>query len=932
MTNCNTQQPPHAGQFFVPSFPSIGDLPNENFVDTHEYFDECDDQDEFDSLDETVAEPESARSVALKHADQKTSNVVLHESHRQDLERSGLSPEMISAMACKSASGTSISQSVYKNEYENVSDAWNRAGGYVIPYIDSEGKVVARRWKMFWNQRDTGKPKYFSVSGADTHLYVPPGFDAIYSATDYLIITEGEKKAAKAVQEGFPCVAIAGVDMWADSTARRTEMANHQSRSPSTPLLKRLADLATDRKCLVVFDSDARENYQVRGARRRLKDALLFQAADWTREMDLPVLKQADALKMGLDDLLVHPEGRAQLESAIKAMLGMETQRLTPLYQLPYGKFAESTLYYTVPNLSPRDNFGPSCIFKDTVVENSEGVKTVVTKEICSTRVWLSRVIHSADEDGDTLYELSFVPHTKRYPERLVGGCELLKLSQAKEDLLGNRGAMVEGKYRSSLENFLVDCQKYGPSAKLVRITQGTRQRGWRGEGDAAAFVMASKVVTATAVSREDDPDAPLIPIPSGSDDTLRHALKVAGDGELWQRAIITHILPSPVATMYFAAGLAGLLRYWCAGSENFIVHLYGASSGGKTTVLKAAASAWGNPKRLIDTWKATSNGIERKAVGRNDMAMFLDEAGMADEHCLVDSIYSIGNGSEKIRATRDVRERKASQFRLVALSTGEKQLVRGTKFAGQEVRAIELRTDQTGHALMQTIHSAEEAEELVKVLDANYGHAIEPMIRGILSLVAKEPLAIQTIWERRTEDIRSQIDKAVPPHIMRRVKHFGLCLAAIDLFLKFVLQNVEDEIEDFSMRMTRNVVKHMAQLDTDQFAQGETIGILQKLMDQLAACQSKFVNTNRPAPSPVPSELYGSIEGSLCFVIPGKLGEMMKPYDTTRTVQALESIDALVVKSAKKKKTVSHRILLARPDCYVIDIEKVESVLYKDD
>lgn len=819
MTNCNTQQPPDAGQFFVPSSPSIsiGDLPNE-------YCDECDDQEEFDSLDEAVAEPEpeSAPSQPLNSADLKASTSVLYVSHRQDLERSGLSPEMISAMACKSASGTSISQSVYKNEYENVSDAWNRAGGYVIPYIDSEGKVVARRWKMFWNQRDTGKPKYFSVSGADTHLYVPPGFDAVYAATDYLIITEGEKKAAKAVQEGFPCVAIAGVDMWSDSTARRTEKANHQSMSPATPLLKRLAELATKRKCLVVFDSDAREKYQVLGARRRLKDALLFQAADWVREMDLPVPEQAGEAKVGLDDLLVYPGGTAQLDSAIKSLLGMQTQSLTPIYQLPHGKFGDRVLYYIVPNLSPRDHFGSSNITKDVVEYDGEGGRVVVTKEICSTRVWLSRVIHSADEDGDTLYELSFVPHTKRHPERIVGGCELLKLSQAKEDLLGNRGAMVEGKYRSNLENFLVDCQKYGPSAKLVRITQGTRQRGWRGEGDAAAFVMASKVVTSNAVSREDDPDAPLIPIPSGSDDTLRHALKVAGDEQLWRRAIITHILPSPVAMMYFAAGLAGLLRYWCAGSENFIMHLYGASSGGKTTVLKAAASAWGNPKRLIDTWKATSNGIERKAVGRNDMAMFLDEAGMADEHCLVDSIYSIGNGSEKIRATRDVRERKASQFRLVALSTGEKQLVRGTKFAGQEVRAIELRTDQTGHALMQTIHSAEEAEELVKVLEANYGHAIEPMIRGILSLVSKEPLAIQTIWERRTDGIRSHIDRAVPPHIMRRVKHFGLCLAAIDLFLKFVLQYEEDEIEDFSMRMTRMIVTHMAQLDTDQFAQGE--------------------------------------------------------------------------------------------------------------
>lgn len=924
MTNCNTQQPQNVGQSFVPSSIYIGDLPNENF-------DECDNQDEFDSLDEAVAEPESAPSQPTNPADLKASTSVLYESHRQDLERSGLSPEMISVMACSSASGTSISQSVYQNEDEYVSDAWNRAGGYVIPYFDRDGKVVARRWKMFWDPRDTKQPKYLSVRDADTHLYVPPGFDAVYSKTDYLIITEGEKKAAKAVQEGFPCVAIAGVDMWADSTARRTEKANHLPMSPATLLLKRLAELATKRKCLVVFDSDASEKYQVRGARRRLKDALLFQAADWAREMDLPVPEQAGEAKVGLDDLLVYPGGRGQLESAIKSLLGMQPQSLAPIYRLPHGKFGDRVLYYIVPNLSPRDHFGSSNITKEVVEYDGEGGRVVVTKEICSTRVWLSRVIHSADEDGDTLYELSFVPHTKRHPERIVGGCELLKLSQSKEDLLGNRGAMVEGKYRSNLENFLVDCQKYGPSSKLVRITQGTRQRGWRGEGEAAAFVMASKVVTATAVSREDDPDAPLIPIPSGSDDTLRHALKVAGDEHLWRRAIITHILPAPVAMMYFAAGLAGLLRYWCAGSENFIMHLYGASSGGKTTVLKAAASAWGNPKRLIDTWKATSNGIERKAVGRNDMAMFLDEAGMADEQCLVDSIYSIGNGSEKIRATRDVRERKASQFRLVALSTGEKQLVRGTKFAGQEVRAIELRTDQTGHALMPTIHSAEEAEELVKVLEANYGHAIEPMIRGILSLVATEPLAIQSIWERRTEDIRNQIDKAVPPHIMRRVKHFGLCLAAIDLFLKFILQNDEDEIEDFSMRMTRNVVKHMAQLDTDQFGQGETIGILQTFMDQLAACQSKFVNTNRAPHSPPPTELYGSIEGSLCFVIPTKLSEMMKPYDKTRTVQALESIDALVIKNAKKR-TVSHRILGARPDCYVIDIEKIESVLYKDD
>lgn len=921
MTSCYTQQSPNTGNSFVLSAANLGDASIDDLDDLDERFD----------LDEAFAESGPKRDTPEPAIAAVSAVGPLHKHHRQDLERSGLSAEMIAAMGCQSATGTSIHQCVYKNEDEYLTGTWGKAGGYVIPYIDRDGQVVARRWRMFWHEQDKKMPKYLSVRDADTHLYVPAGFDAVYSATDYLIITEGEKKAAKAVQEGFPCVAIAGVDMWADSAARRAEKANHRSMSPATPLIKRLAELAGGRKCLVLFDSDAREKMQVRGARRRLKDALLYQVADWVREMDLPMPEGADTGKMGLDDLLVHTGGKALLESTIAAALKIPGQSLAPLFRLPYDEFEGKPLYYYVPNLAPRDSFGRSVIYKDIVVEAEDGARRVCSKEICTTRVWLSRVIHSADDDGDTLYELSYIPHTKRSPERLVGGYEILRLSQGKDDLLGRKGALVEAKYRSQLETFFIDAQKYGPAENIVRTTQGTRLRGWRDVGGVLAYVMASRVVTADAVTTDDDPNASLIPIHSGSDDILRQALTVAGDAQLWKRIIINHVLDAPVAMMVFAAGLAGMLRYWCASSENFILHLYGASSGGKTTLLEVAASAWGKPKSLIDTWRGTSNGIERKAVGRNDMCMILDEAGMADEQCLVEAIYSLGNGAEKIRATRDVGERKATKFRVVALSTGEKQLVRGQKFAGQEVRAIELRADQYG-PLMPTIRCAEDAEALSRALNNNYGHAVEPMIRGILSLVEGDRLAIQTIWEKRTEDIRSQIDKTVPPHVMRRVKHFGLCLTAIGLFQKFVLEYDDDVVEDHLRRMTRMVVKQMVQLDTDQFSQGETIGILQHFMDQLAACQAKFVNTNRPQSVGLPSDLYGSIEGTVCFVIPGKLAEMMRPYDNARTVQAIESIDALMTRNAGKKKKISHRIGGARPDCYVFDLGKIEAVIYKDD
>lgn len=118
--------------------------------------------------------------------------------------------------------------------------------------------------------------------------------------------------------------------------------------------------------------------------------------------------------------------------------------------------------------------------------------------------------------------------------------------------------------------------------------------------------------------------------------------------------------------------------------------------------------------------------------------------------------------------------------------------VVRGTKFAaGQEVRAIELRTDQIGLPLMPTIHSAEEAEELVKVLDANYGHSIEPMIRGILSLVAKSHWPSRRFGERHR---RYPVRSTVLPCRTSCVESSTLDFAwlRLDLFLKFVLQNDE--------------------------------------------------------------------------------------------------------------------------------------------
>lgn len=858
----------------------------------------------------------------------------LRPDHLADLKKSGLSNANIFAMGCESKTAYEIHKAVYGNS--DMSSKWNAIHGYSIPYRDAAGNVVLTRFRIFSNKCDMEDreqlPKYMSPLGAKTCLYLPPGFASVFDATDYLIITEGEKKAAKAVQEGLPCAALAGIDMWADSDIRKVEKANHLGMSYSTQLLPMLSKLSDRRKVIVLFDSDAESKKQIKDSRRRLKDALLFQSTDWCRTMAMPVPKGKETQKLGIDDLLAAGEMRF-FDEKLKSELTLPTNQMTNLFRLPYMQKYGKVYSYYVPNQGRYEKYAQIGVMKE--IPGEEGGCEV--KEICSASVWLSRVIHSIDGEGDTLYELTFVPHSEKLPRTITGDSELIQISNSKDDVLARKGTMVLPKHRAAMQEFLVDCQKYGVNEGRVKKAYGSRRRGWRDADeylDHASYVMASRIITEKEVFSADHPDNTLLPIDSGSDDALRQALTVRGDFSVWKNAMQEHVLFSPIPCLVLGAGFAGLFRHWCDGSENFILHLYGESSAGKTTAVKAAASAWGNPKRLIDTWRATTNGLERKAVGRNDMVLFLDEAGMAEEQELVDAIYALGNGGEKMRATKDARERTTTKYNVVALSTGEKQLVRGSKFAGQEARALELRVDVAG-PFWRTIENVQQAEEFSRVLDENYGHAIEPMIRGMLCKRGSNKKYLAELFQSRTDVIRGMVSSdQLPQHTIRRIKHFGICLAALDLFLESVMQWSREEIEDRMDDLSETIVRCMVQLDTDQFKKGEEVGILQHFVNQLSSCQSRFIIEGKHAP--IPHDLIGSIEGKLVYCIPSKLSEMMRPYDNARLIQVAVKFGVLRTREGSARgavrKTISHRLGGANPDCYLFDMAKIEKILYSDE
>jgi hypothetical protein len=91
----------------------------------------------------------------------------------------------------------------------------------------------------------------------------------IADATVALWITEGQKKAAKAAQEGLACIALPGVWNW----------LSRISSDVSIPLPDFDLIEFQGREVYVVFDSDSATNPHVRLASRRLAEFLARRGA-----------------------------------------------------------------------------------------------------------------------------------------------------------------------------------------------------------------------------------------------------------------------------------------------------------------------------------------------------------------------------------------------------------------------------------------------------------------------------------------------------------------------------------------------------------------------------------------------------------------------------------------------------------------------------
>lgn len=218
-------------------------------------------------------------------------------------------------------------------------------------------------------------------------------------------------------------------------------------------------------------------------------------------------------------------------------------------------------------------------------------------------------------------------------------------------------------------------------------------------------------------------------------------SVETAGTLKDWQTHVGAYCPGNDRLTLCVCIALAGPLLH-LLGLESGGFHLYGESSGGKTTHLQAAVSVYGSPK-LVRSWRSTDNALESIAAAHSDGLLALDEIGMCSPRIIGETVYMLGNGAGKARANDRGNGKPVRRWRLLFLSTGEKTLeqhmdeANQMHRAGMDVRMLGVPADAgAGMGLFQVLHGLSGAADLSDHLKASvsryYGTPLEAWLRQL--------------------------------------------------------------------------------------------------------------------------------------------------------------------------------------------------------
>jgi hypothetical protein len=501
-----------------------------------------------------------------------------------------------------------------------------------------------------------------SGSGAGTFVYYPWGARSrrAYAAgsLERLYWVEGEKKALTLDQEGFAAIGLTGVWNWGDAARRKAEGGYH--------LHPRITDhvAIAGREHVVVFDQDAMTNREVMRAARRLAGLLLKAGAASVHFVTPPDYQPAK----GVDDYYVSAGAEA-----LRTLLTDDPYPLDPrdpddtaadaaLDALEYAKGAPGITGLVMPRGYTLSDTGRLlCNVGERVLEVTSRAMFIVRRltDSGTQDEWAEVIWRGANGWRRTM-------------------CTRKALFDARTMVseLTPRGAPVTSHNARHLVSWLAAFEQVNEARLPMRKLIG--RTGWLG----SAFVASEAMYIDQDPLLDVHPDL----------ERIAAALKPRGTLEAHLVALREAWAASDLMRLTICAALAAPLLT-PLGVPGFALHLCGDSSRGKTTMLRIAASIYGDPTdtNWVASWNSTANAVELRASKVNDLPQFYDELGAANLEQVQKLVYTLVNGESRARMTRDITLRGALSWRTAVISSGELQLSDERMAVGAQARVIDV-------------------------------------------------------------------------------------------------------------------------------------------------------------------------------------------------------------------------------------------------
>ena len=268
-----------------------------------------------------------------------------------------------------------------------------------------------------------------------------------------------------------------------------------------------------------------------------------------------------------------------------------------------------------------------------------------------------------------------------------------------------------------------------------------------------------------------------------------QYDLASKGSFSEWVKMIKKQVLGNIPLEIAVLIGLSPIISSeW--GARNLLFHFMGDSGAGKTTSAILCVSTTGCPnpaetarliasdgkplRSLMSSWKSTANALTGKVDGLDGTIMVLDELSKAESsEMLASAIYVFSDGDDKDRMNGEGGLQRTNVIRTNILSVGEESLIEKArnKNSGVNVRVCEISTQFT--------KSAEQAEAIVEVCYANYGHAATRFARYIV-----ENLRYQDVADLRKENLveyaAALVAAGSKSETPRRLAEFGAILLTV--------------------------------------------------------------------------------------------------------------------------------------------------------